>query len=76
MKELLNKLLKFIEYSNELGRKPYYIVEFLGKPLLIRKDDLISSISRTYSATRDITYLGIDDTLLSKELKRAKDKIQ
>lgn len=76
MKELLDKLLKFIDSSKDLGRKPYYIIDYLGKPLLIRKDDLISSISRTYSTTRDTRYLDIEDELLSKELKRAKEKIQ
>lgn len=76
MKELLDKLLRFIKYSKELDMKPYYIIDYLGKPLLIRKDELISSISRTYSTTRDNRYLDIEDELLSKELKRAKEKIQ
>jgi len=75
MKELLDKLLQFIETSRNLGRQPYYIINFIEKPLLIRKNDLISSISRTYSATRDNRYLELPDELLSKELKRAKDKI-
>ena len=75
MKELLDKLLQFIETSRNLGRQPYYIINFIEKPLLIRKNDLVSSISRTYSATRDNRYLELPDELLSKELKRAKDKI-
>jgi len=75
LKELLDKLFQFIETGKNIGRQPYYIINFVGKPLLIRKDDLISSISRTYSATRDNRYLELPDELLSKELKRAKDKI-
>jgi len=75
LKQLLDKLLEFIEIGKNIGRQPYYIVEFVGKPLLIRKEDLVSSISRTYSATRDNRYLELPDELLSKELKRAKDKL-
>jgi len=73
--KILDKLLQFIETSRNLGRQPYYIINFIEKPLLIRKNDLVSSISRTYSATRDNRYLELPDELLSKELKRAKDKI-
>jgi len=73
--KILDKLLQFIETGKSIGRQPYYIVDFLGNPLLIRKNDLISSISRTYSATRDNIYLELPDELLSKELKRVKDKL-
>lgn len=76
MKELLEKLLKYIEYSKELDRKPYYIISYDNIPILIRRDDLVNCISRTYSTTRDNRYLDIEDELLSKELKRAKEKIQ
>ena len=75
MKQLLEKLLKFIDLNKILGRQPYYIIYYNEIPLLMRKNDLISSISRTYSTTRNNIYLEIPEELLSKELKRAKDKI-
>lgn len=75
MKELLDKLLQFIEIGRNIGRQPYYIVEFVDKPLLIRKDDLINSIAISYTTTKDNRYLELPDELLSKELRRAKGKL-
>lgn len=75
MDELSEKLLKFIDINKKLGRQPYYIVDFNGLPILLRKDDLMSGISRTYATTRDNKYLDMPDELLSKEIERAKNKI-
>ncbi len=75
MKELINKLLKYIEFKKE-ANQDYYIIEFNNLPLLIHRRDLTSAISRTYAFSRDKRY--IVDTpveLHSVELLRAEAKL-
>ena len=76
MKQILDKLLKFISLSKDLGRQPYYIVEFNGLPVLIRRDDLKSGINRTYVVCRDRIYIEKTPIeLKSVEMLRAEEKL-
>jgi len=76
LKELLDKLLKFIEIKKSVDNQQYYIVEYNKIPLLIPKIQLISGINRAYIVSRSNLY--IDKTpvdLKSVELLRAEAKL-
>lgn len=76
IKELLEKLSKYIKASIEIGRRQQYIVYYNGLPVLINIDELKSGINRAYVATQNSRYLDIPVELKSIEMLRAEAKLK